>query len=141
MSIAGNSTTSLKPLLEHPGSITMERTPSGNSIISDTRFEQQPNHTLTLRDQDAAQRVLDHMRSGPSRWSHEDILKGLIKRADPHGDLDDKALAGILTTADSVFFAGALSGRVQWEWSSDDRSKTELIGTTALRRCQDRDGF
>ena len=141
MSIAGNSTTSLKPLLEHPGSITMERTPSGNSIISDTRFEQQPNHTLTLRDQDAAQRVLDHMRSGPSRWSHEDILKGLIKRADPHGDLDDKALAGILTTADSVFFAGALSGRVQWEWSSDDRYKTELIGTTALRRCQDRDGF
>jgi hypothetical protein len=141
MLIAGNSTTSLNTPLEHTNGITMERTPSGNSIISDTRFEQQPNHTLTLRDEDAARKVLDHMARGPSRWNHEDILKGLIKRADPHGDLDDKALAGILTTADSVFFAGALSGRVQWEWSSHDRYKTELIGTTALRRRSDRDGF
>ena len=141
MSIASNSTTTLTAPLEHANGITMERTPSGNSIISDTRFEQQPNHTLISRDEEAARKVLDHIERGPSRWNHEDILKGLIKRADPNGDLDDKALAGILTTADSVFFAGALSGRVQWEWSSQDRYQTELIGTTALRRCSDRDGF
>jgi hypothetical protein len=141
MSIASNSTTSLNTPLEHANGITMERTPSGNSILSDTQFKQQPNHTLTCRDDEAAQKVIDHLERGPSRRNHEDILKGLIKRADPNGDLDDKALAGILTTADSVFFAGALSGRVQWEWSSQERYKTELIGTTALRPCSDRDGF
>jgi len=62
----------------------------------------------------------------------------LIKRDDP---LDDVALDSILTTADSVFFHGALSQRVKWEWSSDDRYRTELIGTTALRRCTNREGF
>lgn len=55
--------------------------------------------------------------------------------------MDDYALAGILTTADTLFFDGVLSGRVQWEWSSQARYRTELIGTTALRRCIDRDGF
>lgn len=142
MSIASSSTPSLHASPEQPRSILMERTRSGNSIISDTPFEQQQQHnTLTIRDREAARKVLDHMDRGYYSRNHEDILKGLIKRADPNGDLDDNALAGILTTADSVFFAGTLSGRVQWEWSSQDRYRTELIGTTALRRCSDRDGF
>jgi len=141
MSIASNSTTSLNAPLEHANGITMERTPSGNSIISDTRFEQQPNHTLTSRDEEAARKVVDHLDRGHSRRNHEDILKGLIKRADPNGDLDNDALDGILTTADTVFFDGALSGRVQWEWSSQERYKTELIGTTALRQRSNGDGF
>jgi hypothetical protein len=119
----------------------MERTPSGKSIVSDTRFEQQRTHTFTCRDEEAWRQVVDHLERGPSRWNHEDILKGLIKRADPHGDLDDKALLGILTTADSVFFAGALAGRVQWEWSSQERYENELIGTTALRPRSNGDGF
>lgn len=141
MSIASNSTTSLNAQLEHANGITMERTPSGNSIISDSRFEQQPNHTLTSRDEEAARQVVDHLDRGPSRWNHEDILKVLIKQADPNGDLDNNALDGILTAADTVFFDGALYGRVRWEWSSQERYKTELIGTTALRRRSDGDGF
>jgi hypothetical protein len=138
MSIASNSTTSLNTPLEHAHGITMERTPSGNSIISDPRFEQEPNHTLTSRDLEAARFVLNHMERGPSRWNHEDIFKSLINR---HDHIDDQALDGILTTADSIFFSETLYRRVQWEWSSDDRYQTELIGTTALRRCSDRDGF
>jgi len=141
MSLASNSTTSLNTPLDHPHSITMERTPSGNSILSDTRFEhEQPNHTLSSRDLEAAGFVLHHMERQRHR-NHEDILKGLIKRTGRIDDLDDKALDGILTTADSVFFAGTLKGRVQWEWSSQDRYHNELIGTTALRRCSDRDGY
>jgi len=126
MSLASNSTTSLNTPLEHAHGITMERTPSGNSILSDTRFEPQPNHTLSSRDLEAAGFVLHHMER-QRHWNHEDILKGLIKRAGPIDDLDDKA--------------GTLYGRVQWEWSSQDRYHNELIGTTALRRCSDRDGY
>jgi hypothetical protein len=124
--------------------ITMERTPSGNSIMSDTPFEQHAHtNTLTYRDEEAARRVEYHFKRLPSHRKHKRYLRTLIKRDDPldDGDLDDNALDSILTTADSVFFDGALSGRVQWEWSSQDRYRTELIGTTALRRCIDRDGF
>jgi hypothetical protein len=111
--------------------------------MSDTPFEQRPDNTLNYRDEEAARRVEYHFSRLPSHSKHERILRKLIKRDDPldEGTLDNRALEGILTAADSVFFDGVLSGRVQWEWSSLDRYRTELIGTTALRRCSDRDGF
>ena len=132
-------------LVESAKGITMERTPSGNSIMSDTPFEQhhrKPN-TSTYTDAEAECMVENHFRRLQSHGKHERILRKLIKRDDPldDGSLDDDALASILTSADAVFFDGALSRRVQWEWSSQDRYRTELIGTTALRRCVDRDGF
>lgn len=128
----------------------MERTPSGNSIMSDAPLHYSSHHdsnTLTYADSEAARRVEFHFQnkrlSSSSHRKHERILKKLIRRGAPldTGSLDDDALAGILTTADTLFFDGVLSGRVQWEWSSGERYRNELIGTTALRRCLDRDGF
>ncbi|KAI6710589.1 hypothetical protein JHW43_006884 [Diplocarpon mali] len=131
--------------LERANGITMERTPSGNSIMSDTPpYEHESSHhTLTYRDSEAARRVEYTFKRLPSHRKHERILRKLIKRDDPldDGSIDDDALASILNGANYVFFDGVLSGRVQWEWSSQDRYCTELIGTTALRRCTDRDGF
>ncbi|PBP19085.1 hypothetical protein BUE80_DR010200 [Diplocarpon rosae] len=131
--------------LEHANGITMERTPSGNSIMSDTPpYEHESNnHTSTYSDSEAARRVEYTFERLPSHRKHERILRKLIKRDHPldDGSIDDDALASILNSANSVFFDGVLSGRVQWEWSSQDRFCTELIGTTALRRCTDRDGF
>ncbi|KAK2625704.1 hypothetical protein QTJ16_005016 [Diplocarpon rosae] len=140
MAILGSS---LPP--EHANGITMERTPSGNSIMSDTPpYEHESkNHMLTYSDLEAARRVEYTFERLPSHRKHERILRKLIKRDHPldDGSIDDDALASILNSANSVFFDGVLSGRVQWEWSSQDRYCTELIGTTALRRCTDRDGF
>ena len=132
------STLSLSAPIEHHRSITMERTPSGNSIMSeDPSDHPQHDNTFIYSDGDAARRVERHFRRRKHERS-ERILRGLIERAD---SLDDVALDSILTTTDSIFFHGALSRRVKWEWSSDDRYQTELIGTTALRRCTDRKGF
>jgi hypothetical protein len=128
----------------------MERTHSGNSILPDKPYNQQPDNTLTLRadDEEAARRVEFHFRQVPyhrrsERTKHERILRRLIRLDHPldDGEIDDKSLAGIVTTADSVFFGGALAGRVQWDWSSEERYQNELIGTTALRHCSDGDGI
>ncbi len=112
--------------------------------MSDTPYEHQADkHTLIYHDSEAARRVKYHFKRLPSHRKHERILRKLICRDNPHDDgpIDDDALASILNSANSVFFDGVLSKRVQWEWSSQDRYRTELIGTTALRRCTDRDGF
>ncbi|CZR55196.1 uncharacterized protein PAC_05082 [Phialocephala subalpina] len=142
-----SSAPSLSPPLSTAG-ITMERTPSGNSIMSDTPPTYSTPHdtnTLTRRDSEAARRV-EFQFSSAKRLSsssyrkHERYLRKLIN--DPRGGpVDDQALEGILTTADTLFFDGVLSSRVQWEWSSQSRYRTELIGTTALRPCTNREGF
>ncbi|TVY28297.1 hypothetical protein LHYA1_G003689 [Lachnellula hyalina] len=150
ISTPSSSALSLTPPLEHGNGITMERTHSGNSILSDKPYSPLPDNTLTLRDEEAARRVSDHFRQVSSqrrseRSKHERILRRLIRldhRLDTEdGEIDDKSLAGIVTTADSVFFGGALAGRVQWDWSSEERYQTELIGTTALRHCADGNGI
>ncbi|KAE8448560.1 hypothetical protein EG329_009441 [Mollisiaceae sp. DMI_Dod_QoI] len=112
--------------------------------MSDTPFSSHlDSNTLTYADSEAARRVekfhfSSKRLSSASHRKHERILRKLINRDDP---LDDHALDGILTTADTLFFDGVLSSRVQWEWSSQERYQNELIGTTALRRCADRDGY
>jgi hypothetical protein len=110
----------------------MERTPSGNSIISDNTYEPRHIYTLTHSDDDAARRVQVHFRQLPPHGKQERYLRNLI---DSKVAIDNDALHSIRTAVDSVFFNGVLSGRVIWEWShqSDERYKTELIGTTALR--------
>lgn len=116
----------------------MERTPSGNSIISDNSYEPWHNDTLTCSDEEAAGRVKSHFRRLPAHGTHERILRRLIESREP---IDKDALDSILTASDSVFFGGVLSGRVRWDWSHPsqpryEKFKTELIGTTALRKAQ-----
>lgn len=128
-----SSTLSLNAQVEHARSLPMERTPSGNSIISDNTFEPRHDNTLpTCSDEQAARWVEEHFKRLPPHGKSERILRHLINSRVP---VDSDALDGILTTADCVFFNGVLSGRVRWEWShpSQERYKTELIGTTALR--------
>lgn len=137
-------TRSLSAPTELPQSITMERTPSGNSIMSDTPYEPQYGNTFT--DEQAARRVESHFHRRPRTQKHERnerILRKLIQRDDPLDDseVDDNALFSVLTAADSIFFGGVLAGRVKWEWSSHERYKIETIGSTALRCCVDRPGF
>jgi hypothetical protein len=134
MSTPNSSTPSLKSV-EPSRSFAMERTPSGNSIISDNTYEPWHNYTLTCSDEEAAGRVKSHFRRLPPHGTHERILRHLIKSRE---DVDKDALDSILTAADFVFFGGVLSGRVRWEWShpSQPRYRTELIGTTALRPAQ-----
>ncbi|KAN0094209.1 hypothetical protein V8E51_017393 [Hyaloscypha variabilis] len=85
----------------------------------------------------AAQKFLDHIERGPTSRRNEDIFISLIK-----GDcLDDGVLDAIITSADTIFFGGSLSGRIQWEWSSQDKYRSNLLASTALRRPMDRDGF
>jgi hypothetical protein len=122
----------------------MERTRSGNSIYSDTPVANQYFDKRLDTDEVAALRVAKHFKARKhKRGWHEDILRKIIKLEDPQdaGDIDDKSLSSIVTTCDTIFFGGTLAGRVQWEWSSQDRYHSELIGTTALRKCSDRDGY
>jgi len=111
----------------------MERTPSGNSIISDNTYEPQHHHTLVmLSDSAAAHKVKEHFRTRPKDGNKERYLRNLINSTQP---IDDDALHSIRTAVDAVFFNGALTKRVIWEWSHkfDERYTTELIATTALR--------
>ncbi|RKF61267.1 hypothetical protein OnM2_043035 [Erysiphe neolycopersici] len=126
----------------------VERTPAGNSILSIPPSE--PRHPIIgfsdyqQCDVSAAARVQNSFRRLPKDSKYERILRGLIRRHEPLNSgfmLDDSALESILTAVDTLFFYGALAGRVQWEWSSDLRYRTEIIGTTALRRCTRRGGF
>jgi hypothetical protein len=142
MTILDHSTHPSNTPTDFTQGITMERTPSGNSILSDTLYEPQPDYTFS--DEQAARRVERHFRRLKSQKSqkHERILRDLVQRDEPLDDNEvDQYLLSILTAADSVFFGGVLSGRVKWEWSSQSRYHAELIGTTALRRCPDREGI
>ncbi|CAG8972982.1 hypothetical protein HYALB_00008342 [Hymenoscyphus albidus] len=146
------TTTSSLPIASPPPfeahGITMERSPSGNSILSDTPYEQTYCDTATDSDEQAARRVEYHFKQVPrerkrKRQKHEHILRRLIKLDHPLdvGKIDDASLLGIVTACDSIFFNGALAGRVKWEWSSQERYQTELVGMTALRKRADHDGF
>ncbi|KAI6251460.1 hypothetical protein HI914_00363 [Erysiphe necator] len=128
--------------------ILVERTPAGNSILSIPPSEllHATNNLIDHQQSDisAATRVQNSFHRLPKDSKYERILRGLIRRHEPLNSgfmLDDSALESILTAADTLFFDGALAGRVQWEWSSEPRYRTEIIGTTALRRCTRREGF
>lgn len=119
----------------------MERTPSATSIISDVSFEPRHNYMFTYCDEEAARTVESHFhRLSPHDHQHELQLRDWIHRLiksplQVEDKVLDKTLNKILELADAVFFGGKLSGRVRWRWSlpSQQRFKTELIGTTALR--------
>jgi hypothetical protein len=126
--------------------ITGERTPSSNFTMADVPYEQtQPKlYMPAYKDEEAARRVQAHLKRLPyPSDKHERFLRKLIKPDDTldGGVPDDDALDSILTAADSVFFDGVLSGRVQWEWSSQYRYRNELTSSTALRRCLNHDRF
>lgn len=134
VTIPVGSTLSVNAPVEHHG-LAMERTPSGNSIISDDTFEPQHNYTLIpCSDREAACSVKSCFKSLATH-GHNKHVRYLRTLIESPVDLDDQALDSILIGADAVFFDGALSGRVRWEWShpSQLRYETELIGTTALR--------
>ncbi|KAI9047655.1 hypothetical protein LZ554_008366 [Drepanopeziza brunnea f. sp. 'monogermtubi'] len=136
-------TTTVTPFQVDHGNvgITMERTPSGNSIMSDTPqpySSLQDDHTLDRFDSEAAHLVETVSSRLPAHTKHSRILRSLIHSPFP---IDDIALASILHSTNLLFFSGVLSGRVEWEWSSAPRYSTELIGTTALRRRDDGDGY
>lgn len=143
VSTPNTSTPSLHASLE-PRSFAMERTPSGNSIISDKTFEPWHNNTLkTCSDDEAARRVKLHFRRLTPDGMYERILRNLIHGHDHNHQIDDTGLDGILTAADSIFFDNQLSQRVHWEWSHQEqpRYQSELIGTTALRPAKDQEGY
>jgi hypothetical protein len=116
----------------------MERTPSGNSIIHAPYEPPLDNHTLDL-DEVAALHVVNHFKRRPPDGRQERYLRKLINNT----SIDNKALDGVRTAVDAIFFDGHLAQRVTWEWSaeSDERYRTELIGTTALRRAANSDGY
>lgn len=121
-----------------PGrSFAAEQTSSAYSILSANIFETQHNdhdrHTCT--DKKAAWEVEYHYKGLPSDGIHEQELRNLIcKHGLPH--IDSDALDRILAAVDSVFFRGALIGRVRWGWSHPEEARymTEIVGTTALKR-------
>ncbi|KAM7200455.1 hypothetical protein V8F33_003901 [Rhypophila sp. PSN 637] len=127
-----------------PGSHSMERTASGHSIRSDPT--EGCARTELLADEEAAQRVRDHMatfrRRNPDS-KHERILRSIINpRPNTDYALDKEALESIFSAANEIFFNGRLSQRVMWDWSHESSGKydKEIIGTTALRRASNR-GF
>lgn len=102
--------------------------------------------TELLEDEEAAQRVRDHMATFKRRSpdsKHERILRSIINpRPNAEYALDKQALESIFSAANEIFFNGRLSQRVSWDWSHESSGKydREVIGTTALRRASNR-GF
>lgn len=132
-----------------PGACAMERTASGLSVSSDTtsyslaHFGQADNdRAVYVGDLEAANEVLDHIfsrRRFPDSL-HSRILKALISpkalgnaRA---WNLDNDALESIFSTANELFFANRLTGRVAWDWShpASEQYEVHIVGTTAVRR-------
>jgi hypothetical protein len=121
---------------QYSGYVRMERTPSGTPIISDKSFEPRHNHTFTCCDKEAARKVEIHFHRLAPYNPEKGLLWSLILRLIKNPSrVVDLALDQIMNLSDLVFFGGALSGRVRWEWSdpSQERFETELIGMTALR--------
>lgn len=123
------------PCLQDPStSIAMERTASGNSIISERSAPVCYIENDLVGDGEAAIRVREHVKRNRYRFSRKArILYSIIHG---YGPVDDIAIMGVLVAADEVFFNGALNGRVGWEWShpGQGRYERELVGTTALRQ-------
>ncbi|KAK0617975.1 hypothetical protein B0T17DRAFT_467907, partial [Bombardia bombarda] len=129
---------------DQPAPCAMERTASGLSIQPEPT--ERCARTELLEDDEAAQRVRDHMatfrRRNPDS-KHERILRSIINpRSNAEYPLDNDSLESIFSAANEMFFNGRLSQRVMWDWShaSSPRYDSSVIGTTALRRASNR-GF
>ncbi|KKA29959.1 hypothetical protein TD95_003786 [Thielaviopsis punctulata] len=107
---------------------------SGRSSCSDTPVP------LLLTDAQAAQVVRDHLSMAHRKPNsqHERILRTLVFPRTRAADfeLDDAALASIFSSANELFFAGRLQGRVAWDWSHTRSTQyhQNIIGTTAVRK-------
>ncbi|KAM3067584.1 hypothetical protein ACMFMG_000101 [Clarireedia jacksonii] len=116
----------------------MERTQSGDSIISDEDIANLPrslphptNHSMaTISDADAAYLVL-HRRLPQNYEELSSKLLDLLLYA----PLTDDRIYSIISLTSVLFFHSSLLGRVRWSWSSPSqpRYSSELLGTTALR--------
>lgn len=141
--ISPPTTPSLAEHIDYTQGITMERTPSGSSILSDTPTWYKQQCANTLSDEQAADLVEHRIYHPPSNKRHARILESIIRRDKPldNDEIDNAALDSVLAQADVLFFDGKLSGRVTWEWSDHDRYQAQTIGHTALRCCTDRTGI
>ncbi|KAK0731314.1 hypothetical protein B0H67DRAFT_549101 [Lasiosphaeris hirsuta] len=122
----------------------MERTISGHSIRAEPT--ERSASTELLEDEEAAQRVRDHLANFRRRFpdsKHERILRSIINpRSNAEYPLDNDSLESIFSAANEIFFNGRLSKRVMWDWSHESSTQydSSVIGTTALRRASTR-GF
>ncbi|KAL2113729.1 hypothetical protein VUR80DRAFT_2698 [Thermomyces stellatus] len=135
------------------GACAMERTASGLSIssgITHTSSSTREQEDLgLLGDLEAAQVVREHLanfvRRSRRNSRHERILRTLInpKNRVAEFPIDDAALESIFSAANAIFFASRLSNRVTWDWSHESASQYQdsVIGTTALRRCKELNGY
>lgn len=124
----------------HNSSLSMERTPSGHSILSGTALSVSSKDEYTLSDAAAAKEMTNSFRRRRRHLFEERVLASLLRSG---AKLDNEALDSVLCATDKVFFHGQLAGRVRWEWSHPDatRYEHELIGTTALRKAKNRSGY
>lgn len=116
-----------------PVACSMERTPSGRTILTETAVNQLALECADFspeEDRQAALQVKRHMANPRQNVKqHERILRALI-HPKPHAakgtefPLDNDALESIFSAADEIFFQGRLSRRVHWEWSSFDSPTT-----------------
>jgi hypothetical protein len=113
-------------------SVPRGRTHSGTRSNEEAASRVKYHSGSLITDDEAASRVQSQMRRLPPSGKHEQNLRRLIEGSDSS---DAQYLHSILAAADGVFFGGALSGRVLWDWShpTQSRYETEIMGTTALR--------
>ncbi|PQE22700.1 hypothetical protein CJF31_00001657 [Rutstroemia sp. NJR-2017a BVV2] len=126
------------PPIEHFVLPAMERTRSGDSIISDEDIANLPQplprpSIHTISDAEAASLVLRR------HWPHnyQELSNELLYLLCDAPTTDDNIFSIISLTSD-LFFHSSLRHRVAWSWSSPDqpRYKSELLGTTALREAK-----
>ncbi|QSZ37559.1 hypothetical protein DSL72_008657 [Monilinia vaccinii-corymbosi] len=115
----------------------MERTLSGDSIVSDDNISIPPPtiHDNKILSDDQAAKLIEHALFNydppPAHFHLEVELRNLLLRA----HLSDRAIDRIIYLVDTIFFHHSLHNRVRLSWSSPSQSRysSELIGTTALR--------
>jgi hypothetical protein len=113
----------------------MERTRSGDSIISDEDIaylpQPLPHPSIdTISDAEAASLVLQRRRPHNYQELSSELLDLLLD-----APLTDANIYSIISLTSDLFFHSSLRHRVAWSWSSPDqlRYHSELLGTTALR--------
>jgi hypothetical protein len=121
------------PIDEH--SYGMERTASGRAIVPNPKHELVQDENAMSEDE-AVRQFKAHFRRRrrDRRYERQDrLLRRLVHSQDP---LDSEDLRSVLRAANNVFFHGALTDRVGWDWSLPNQRKyeKELVGTTALRK-------
>lgn len=132
-------------------STSMERTASGLSISSDPSIYTpiEPNPESYLSDLEAASIVLKNIASSHHNSQPSRILHSLVHPSSgpnyPEFTLDNDALTSIFHAANGLFFGSRLSKRVTWDWTSEEDGNpqydAQIIGTTALRRCEQLGGY